>query len=97
MKTEPKTKVIFRVFKEGDVIALFPAISDSVNGYLCLSYQHIGQHGSADPMITNNTRLAKPAEYADLLAELKQTGYNLQIVKRFTQKDYETRKLQYAK
>ena len=91
-----KTKVIFRVFKEGDVIALFPAISDSLNGYLCSSYQHIGQHGSATPDLVQNTRLAKPAEYADLLAELKKIGYNLQIVKKFTRKDYEIRKAQYA-
>lgn len=41
-------KVIFRVWKDaGDVIALFPRIAASENGYLCQSYMHVGGHGGA--------------------------------------------------
>jgi hypothetical protein len=73
-------KVIFRKFKEGDVIALLP--NNEVNRGMVESYQHIGQHGEATIDIINYTTLAKPAEYKDLLAELKSIGYNPKIYKR---------------
>jgi len=88
-------KVIFRIWPDGGVIALFPQIAASVDGYLCESYMHVGQHGAATPGIVNNTRPAKPAEYKELLQELEQIGYNPVIVKKFTYKDYLIRKSQY--
>lgn len=88
------TKVIFRKFKrEGDIIALFPELPGDRNPETCNSYMHIGQHGSASVALVADTRLAKPDEYADLLAELQRIGYaDLRIVKRFTNADYLKRK-----
>ena len=65
--------VIFRKFKEGDVIALLP--DSDANPGMIRSYMHIGQHGEASKDIVSITKLATPAEYADLLAELKSIGY----------------------
>ena len=87
-----KDKTIFRIYRDGDVIALFPQISASVSGELCGSYMHIGQHGGATPqLVINRTRLAKPKEYAPLLKELRKIGYHPVIAKRFTYKDRQIR------
>ena len=78
--------VIFRVdtskdFK-GTVFALFPhEIAD--HKYNVLSYQHIGQHSSAD--YNSCIRYSRPAnqfEYNDLKKELESIGYELNIIKR---------------
>jgi hypothetical protein len=85
-----KTKVIFRQWKIGcAIIALFPEIPADNIGYFCQSFMHIGQHGAANPEIVNDT---KPANLDDgavktLMAELKERGYNLQIIKRFRYAD----------
>lgn len=91
-----KEKVIFRVFPEGDVIAMFPRIAVDTTGYKCQSYMHVGQHGAADPMIVSSTRLATVIERANLRRELEQLGYDLKLVKRFTSADQEYRKSVYA-
>jgi hypothetical protein len=79
-----KTEIIFRKWKTGDVIALFPGIaSDAIDGYYCLSYQRVGQHGGASPAIVADTKPAKRAEYKDLAQELTQVGYDLKVIKRF--------------
>jgi len=94
---DPPTKVIFRKFKsgdfKGDIIALFPEIAATLPGYTCQSYLHVGQHGSAGPMlIVNCTKPATPEEYADLQKELtEQIGYTLRTVKRFTYSDQQKR------
>lgn len=63
--------VIFRIWC-GDVIALFPTRRpDSVTEPLCMSYQHVGQHGHASLALTQEGRPATPAEYADLMAEIR--------------------------
>ena len=80
-----QTPVIFRKWKPrrefgeegGDIIALFPAENGTNDPYTCSSYEHVGQHGSADPVgVIQQTVPAKPAEYADLMKELKGIGYN---------------------
>ena len=72
------TRVIFRKWSNGDVIALFPDI-DAGGGY-CSSYEHIGQHGGADYALV--VAATKPAtEYADLLAELKGLGYDDLVIR----------------
>lgn len=74
-------RVIFRKWRDtNDVIAFFPDQRER-NG-LIMAYERHGQHGSA--MYPHpQTEPASPAEYADLLAELKAIGYdNLRIVKR---------------
>jgi hypothetical protein len=87
------TKVIFRKFKEGDVIALFPREPGTNDPYgTCMSYQHIGQHGAADTGIVSITKLAKPAEYAALARELRSIGYTLDIKTKMTYDDMLERK-----
>ncbi len=89
------TKVIFRKFKDKEIIALFPEIEAGERGYNCLSYMTVGQHSPADPSIVHNTTLAIPEEYQELYTELEEmVGYKLQVVKKFTQKHYEIRKNQ---
>lgn len=75
-----KTKVVFRKFPEGDVIALFPDYPYSPQGGIW-SYQHIGQHGEASPSLIEEFQPASPEEYADLLEELQSIGYNLKVLK----------------
>lgn len=84
MDTE-KTKVVFRKWKSnGDIIALFPNTLDLRNGSV-MSYEHIGQHGDASPLLTQaHTVPARPMEYEALRRELESIGYNLEIKKRMT-------------
>lgn len=87
------TKVIFRKFKNGQIIALFPQEPATGSGWECMSYMHICQHGDADPRIVNDTKPATPLEYSELYNELKKIGYNdLSIYKKFTKEDYKIRK-----
>lgn len=89
------TKVIFRKFMNGDIIAMFPEIPGS-SPFYCISYMHIGQHCTADPWwITDDTTPARPEEYADLKVELESIGYNLKVVKRFTYKMQQEREAAY--
>ena len=74
---EPCVDVHFRVFPEGDVIALFP--NDRIGGGQINSYQRLGQHGGASPALLKDLRKATRAEYAPLLAELKRIGYCLRV------------------
>lgn len=87
---ETPTKVIFRKYPDGDVIALFPTLAGNGNPYTCLSYMHIGQHAAS---LTNfsNTIAASEAEYRDLKQELESIGYNLLVCTRFTRSDLQER------
>jgi len=78
-------KVIFRIYPDGDIIALFPEIAVDQIGYNCNSYMHVGQHGAASPMIiVGQTKPATPMEYAVLQDELERVvGYDLKIIERF--------------
>lgn len=88
-KVEPETKVIFRKYRkgrysDGGVIAIFPEDLGDSNVYTCMSYMHVGQHGSCDPhVVIQTTKLAKPEEYADLYQELTSIGYNLKIYQKY--------------
>ena len=85
------TPVIFRKFKTGEVLALFPTLPGTNDPHTCQSYQHIGQHGAASADCSY-TKPATPAEYADLLRELVSIGYDdLKIVKRFTRQHFTIR------
>jgi hypothetical protein len=77
-----KTKVVFRKYKEGDILALFPdEIADPLGN--CLSYQHVGQHGAATyEYCIEQTKPAKPEEYQELKRELEGRGYDLEVKKR---------------
>lgn len=82
---EPAVPVVLRVWKgdDSDVFALFPNLPADEYGYLCTSYQHVGQHSSADYFhCIANSRPASEAEAADLLGELRTIGYNPRPIKR---------------
>jgi hypothetical protein len=83
--TEAKpTPVIFRKWKDtGDILALFPYDLGTDSPYTCSSYEHVGQHGAADPRgCIQQTKPAKPEEYAALKAELESLGYKLKPMSR---------------
>jgi hypothetical protein len=78
-----QTPTVFRVWPNGEVIALFPATAAGSQYGDCICYQHFGQHGSADyGHVVRTTRPAKPEEYADLLAELTTVGYDPKVYRR---------------
>ena len=83
------TPVIFRKWpasEGGDIIAIFPTELGTNDPYTSSSYEHVGQHGSADPVgVIRDTVPAKPSEYADLRAELEGVGYDdLKVVQRLS-------------
>lgn len=88
-----ETVVIFRVWRGegGGVFALFPELPHCKDKpWLCQSYEHVGQHGAADyGNCIGMSRPAKPAEYAELLAELSEPypgfGYRLLVRQKETQ------------
>lgn len=82
---KPLIKVQFRKFK-GEIIAVFPyEIESNTN---VLSYAHIGQHSSCNWNINQFSKPAKESEYKDLLSELQSIGYNLQVIKKRSHKEY---------
>jgi hypothetical protein len=90
---EQETKVVFRKFKDGDVIAIFPQVPGDSSPYTCLSYMHVGQHNACDPQVVWDTNLATEEEYASLKSELERHyGYRLIVGQRITQKDQEIRR-----
>lgn len=89
-----KTKVIFRVYPEGDVIALMPDEPGSTCGTYhkgrvlldCLSYMHVGQHGAAHyNQVCQTTRKAHYEEYVPLLKELTSEPfhYDVQVLENY--------------
>jgi hypothetical protein len=91
------TKVIFRKFPDGEIIALFPEIvADCFLGN-CLSYMHIGQHSVASTGLIAVTMLASPEEYTDLKRELESIGYDLHICKRQSYRMFQTRLIKFKR
>ncbi len=85
--------VVFRRWKDtGDIIALFPEIPADNQGWYCVSYEHIGQHGAADYQgVLEHTTSASPQEYARLARELTLLGYNLQPIRRASHRHHQRR------
>ena len=79
-------KVIFRKFKTGEVIAIFPQEPGSLPS-VCMTYMSVGDHGDATPAIVECTLAAKPNEYAALKRELETVGYKLDVRQRFSKYD----------
>lgn len=79
---EPKTDVIFRKEKDGQILAVFP--HEVVNGRFVMCYAHLGQHSECDyDYCLTRTKLATSGEFEDLENELTlSVGYNLNIIKR---------------
>lgn len=78
------TKVVFRKWKNGDIIALFPDDVNPHNGTVT-SYMHIGQHSAADyTHVIMATQPANETEFQSLRQELQSIGYNnLRIAQRY--------------
>lgn len=97
-RDELETVCIFRVWKSegGGVLALFPEIPHCAEKeYLCMSYEHAGQHGAAlYGLCIDLTRPATPDEYAELRAELEGApyGYRLAIRQRAAAKHHQARR-----
>lgn len=73
-----ETLTVFRKFKDGDVIALFPDTEWTAE--TCSSYMRVGQHGGADYQhVLSITTKATPFIYEGLKQELESIGYNLKI------------------
>ncbi len=62
----------FRVFPEGEVVAIWG--EPDGRGFV-QSYQHVGQHSDAHPVLLTELRQATPEESAPLRAELQRVGY----------------------
>ncbi len=96
-KDKEKTIVILRRFKNErhGVLALFPCILATNDGFLCSSYVHVGQHGSADYQhcLATTTPIARNSPDAlALIRELRRVGYNLDIRTRAPSDAYDQRK-----
>lgn len=95
MRTKPeKTIVVFRKWKDtGGVIALFPTIPSDLHGWYCESYEHVGQHGSADfHGVMQATTPARRKESLSLRRELRHIGYRLAPVKRTSRSMHDQRR-----
>jgi hypothetical protein len=80
--SDEKTPAVIRRFTGGNesIIALFPQEPADPHGQLCVCYQHVGQHGSADTeYVMENSAPATAAEAAPLLEELRDIGYELKL------------------
>ena len=80
--------VIFRKHtgKFNSVVAVFPAMVFNHEPWLCGCYEHVGQHGAFSKDYYPETKPATESEYAPLKKELENIGYDLNIVKRWTNK-----------
>jgi len=88
MKTNDATTVIFRKFKEGDIIALFPYEIDNYHGD-CMSYMHVGQHSGANYFgCIKGTKPAKKEEYQNLYNELLSIGYKPEVKQKINMRTY---------
>lgn len=94
------TRVLFRKYSDGGIIAIFPYICGDTSPYTCASYMHLGQHGACDPrLVIANTQPAKPTEFADLKRELESEpyGYRFKIGHRLTRDALSARKKELSK
>mgnify|MGYP001590209907 CR=1 FL=1 len=77
-----QTAVIFRVDHEGFVFALLPEQNEG-SGH-CTTYEHAGGHSSGPYGANiNQSRPAKPEEYAILKRSMENLGYNLKVQQRW--------------
>ena len=87
------TRVLFRKYGEGDIVAVFPDEPGTSDPASCMTYQSIGQHCSAGAaLVMAHTSPARPGEYAELKRELVSIGYaDLHTVKRMPPTAYRNR------
>lgn len=83
----PKTNVIFRKAKNGEVIAFFPDTWGECKLGMMMSYAHHSQHGEASIEFYRECKPCTEAEYRELYDELtKLVGYNLNVKQRISHK-----------
>ena len=70
-----KSKIEFRVFPEGDAIALFPDEPVTPCGEYINSYQVVGEHSPASKTLLRELRKARPSELRSLYYALRMRGY----------------------
>src|ERR1700759_109161 len=76
------TPVVFRVRTRehgSEVIAVFPCDPADMDGRTMACYTDSGQHGACDPGWYDQTRPARPEEYAALKAELESAPYSYRL------------------
>lgn len=79
MADSERTRVVFRRYPDGEIIALFPDVPADNRGHISC-YVHLGQHGAASyARVIADTRPALPAEYAALRRELEAEPYPYQL------------------
>lgn len=85
--------VVFRKWKNGAVVALFPELPADIHGRYCDAYEHVGQHGGADYFgVVQQTKPCSVSDAADLAAELETIGYELKPVRRVSHVHHERRR-----
>ena len=93
MSTKEKpTIMVFRQFQDGDVVAIMPEEPGTMDPATCVSYMHVGQHGSCDPK--HLVAITKPCNLcmsAVLRRELEGIGYKVKAVSRLNRKYAHTR------
>lgn len=73
------TKVSFRKFPDGEIIAVFP--EEQWGSNTVASYMHEGQHGGCDPKLLEELPVASEQERKELFQELTVTiGYTLALI-----------------
>lgn len=81
MKNKDKTVVVFRKYKDGGIIALFPMIAYDAKKYTIESYMRIGQHCAAwYDEVLKHTKLATAEEYASLKEELENEPFCYEFI-----------------
>jgi hypothetical protein len=75
------TRVVFRKFKDGDVIAIFPDIKES--GKYVASYMHLGQHGACCSSLIDELEKPTLEEWKPLHEELIKIGYNDLVIQNY--------------
>jgi hypothetical protein len=87
---EEPTVVVFRAYKDGTVVALFPELPHS--GNLCESYTLVGEGAGADfRKVQAETRPAIKSEYWHTKVVLERIGYKLRILQRVPWKVHSNR------
>lgn len=85
--------VVFRRWKNGGLIALFPELPADPTGNYCDAYEAVGQHGGADYHgVIQQTKPCSLNEAADLASELRTIGYRLKPMKRTSHVHHERRR-----
>ena len=85
--------VVFRRWKNGGLIALFPELPADIFGDFCDAYETVGQHGGADYHgVIQQTKPCSVSDAANLAAELRTIGYELKPMRRVSPIHHERRR-----